>query len=85
MRHATLASSSRKTLSVFLNVYINDLFYEVYRTNIYNFADDTTPHASCFELNKVIIDLDSNVILEWFRDNYMTLNEDKCHLLVYMK
>ena len=67
------------------NIYINDLFYEVTRTDICNFADDTTPHASGFELNEVLIDLehDSNLILEWFRDNYMTLNEDKCHLLVY--
>ena len=49
------------------------------------FADDTKPHTSGFELNEVLINIehDSNLILEWFRDNYMTLNEDKCHLLVY--
>ena len=66
------------------NIYLNDLFLEIGQTNICNFADDTTPHASGYELNEVLINLehDSNLILEWFRDNYMTLNEGKCHLLV---
>ena len=66
------------------NIYLNDLFYQVDYTSICNFADDTTPHASGRELNEVLIVLehDSNLILEWFRDNYMTLNESKCHLLV---
>ena len=66
------------------NIYLNDLFLEIGQTNICNFADDTTPHASGYELDEVMINLehDSNLILEWFRDNYMTLNEGKCHLLV---
>ena len=65
---------------------MNVLFYEVTRTNICNITNDTTPHASGFELNKVFIDLehDSNLILEWFRDNYMNLSKDKYHLLVQL-
>ena len=49
------------------NIHIDDLLYVVTRTNICNLADDTTPHATCFELNEVLIDLehDSNLILEW--------------------
>ena len=66
------------------NIYINDLFYIVDQTSICNFADDTTPHASGYELNEVLMRLehDSDTILNWFRDNYMILNESKCHLLV---
>ena len=61
------------------------LFYYVNRTNLCNYADDTIPHTSGYKLNEILIDLehDSNLILEWFRDNYMTLKESKCHLLVY--
>ena len=46
------------------------------QTDICNFADDTTPHTSGFELNDVLIRLehDSNVLLQRFRDNFMTLN-----------
>ena len=66
------------------NIYINDLFFEVDDTSICNFADDTTPHASGDVLKDVMIQLehDSNTLLDWFRDNFMTLNEGKCHLLV---
>ena len=27
------------------------------------------------------VEHDSSILLEWFRDNFMTLNADKCHLL----
>ena len=43
-----------------------------------------TPHASEDVLKDVMIQLehDSNSLLDWFIDNFMTLNEGKCHLLV---
>ena len=65
------------------NVYINDFFYDIDQTDICNLADDTTPHASGFKLKDVLLRLmhDSDILLEWFRDNFMTLNEGKCHLL----
>ena len=49
-----------------------------------NYANDTTPHASGYLLNYVMIQLDhdSNTLLDWFRDNFMTLNEGKYQLLV---
>ena len=44
----------------------------------------TTPHSSGFDLKQVIIDVehDCSFLVEWFRDDYLTLNADKCHLLV---
>ena len=66
------------------NIYINDLFYAVEYADICNFADDTTPHCSSTDINEAITNLehDCNLLVEWFRDNYMTLNASKCHLLV---
>ena len=39
------------------NVYINDLFYNIDQTDICNFADDITPHASGYELKDVLLRL----------------------------
>ena len=66
------------------NIYINDLFYAVEYADICNFADDTTPHCSSTNVKEAVTNLehDCNLLVEWFRDNYMTLNASKCHLLV---
>ena len=55
-----------------------------FRGSICNFAVDTTPHASGHVLKDVRIQLehDSSTLPDWFRNNSMTLNEGKCHLLV---
>ena len=29
------------------------------------------------------VEHDCSILVEWFRDNYLTLNADKCHLLVF--
>ena len=65
-------------------IYLNDLFYAVENTDICNFADDTTPHSNRFDLNHVMTDVehDCSILIEWFLDNFLTLNVDKCHLLV---
>ena len=65
------------------NIYLNDIFYFVEYTEVCNFADDTTPNSCGYDVNEVLTDVehDSTILLEWFRDNFMTLNADKCHLL----
>jgi hypothetical protein len=42
------------------------------------------PYACSTDINEAITNLehDCNLLVEWFRDNYMTLNASKCHLLV---
>ena len=40
------------------NIYLNDLFYTVEDTDICNFADDTIPHASGFNLKDVMTDIE---------------------------
>ena len=66
------------------NVYLNDLFYAVQNANVCNFADNTTPHASGYDLKEVIVDVeqDCTISVEWFRDNFLTLNADQCHVIV---
>ena len=66
------------------NIILNDLLYAVENAEIYNFSDDTTPHSRDIYLKEVMMDVehDNSVVLEWFRDNYLSLNADKCYLLV---
>ena len=66
------------------NIYLNDLFYLTESTEVCNFADDTTFFASDENLNSLIKRLkhDSLLAIEWFQNNNMKLNQDKCHLLV---
>ena len=45
------------------NIYLNDSLDAVKNTEIYNFADDTTPHSSGFDLKEVIIDVEHDCLL----------------------
>ena len=66
------------------NIQLNDLFYVVENSEICNFADDTTPHSSGYILKNVMIDIenDCTILIDWFRDNYLTLHAYICHLIV---
>ena len=66
------------------NIYLNDIFYFVEYTNVCNFADDAAPHSSGYNVNEALtnVEHDSLILLEWFCANFMTLNDDKCHLLI---
>ena len=48
------------------------------------YADDNTPYTSDFNLEEVIqkLELITNNLFEWFKNNHMKANADKCHLLV---
>ena len=66
------------------NIYINDIFYALKGVNIRNFADDTTPYVCDSNLKSVLETLEHNSELAnaWFEMNYMTLDTDKCYLLI---
>ena len=66
------------------NIYLNDLFFLTESTDVCNFADDTTFYACDRNLNDLInrLEHDSFLATEWFENNSMKLNDDKCHLLV---
>ena len=68
---------------ILFNIYLNDLFYFLH-CDICNFADDTTPSVCDKDLEFVICQLEehSQVAINWFENNYMKMNSDKCHLLI---
>ena len=69
---------------VLFNIYLNDLFYLTEMTQVCNFADDPTFYVCDKDLNILInrLEHDTSLAVEWFENNFMKLNQDKCHLLV---
>ena len=60
------------------------MFWLNEETDICNYADDTTPHACDIDIQNLIRRLEHDCLLaiDWFDNNYMKLNEDKCHVLM---
>ena len=52
--------------------------------DIANYADGTTPYALDLKLENIVELLEENAdkLFEWFSNNYLKGNPDKCHLLV---
>ena len=67
------------------NVFVNDIFWFAHRTKICNYADDTTIFACHPDFDTVIKQLeeDSSVIVKWFSDKFLKLNDGKCHLMIF--
>ena len=65
------------------NIYLNDLFFQLADTHVCNFADDTTLNACDLDLHNVLHELEDNSLtaILWFENNYMKLNQSKCHFL----
>ena len=72
---------------ILFNFYLNDLLYltEMTQHEACNFADDTTFYVYDKDLNILINRLEHNTALPfvWFENNFMKLNQDKCHLPVF--
>ena len=66
------------------NIYICDIFFNIIKCDIASYADDNTSYNFDFNLDNVISNLEksTNSLLNWFRENHMKANADKCHLLV---
>ena len=60
------------------------MFYDINDCDIVSYADDNTPYVSSSNLDAVINKLEesTNKLFQWFRNNHMKANADKCHLLV---
>ena len=52
--------------------------------DICNFANNTTPYVCDKNLEFVLIELENHpdMAFNWFENNYMKINLDKCHLLI---
>ena len=60
------------------------MFNNIDKRNITSYAEDNTPYTSDFNLEELIqkLELTTDNLFEWFRNNHMKANADKCHLLV---
>ena len=67
---------------ILFNIYLNDLLWVI--GDCCNFADDTTIFACDKELSNVkqILEQNSDKAIQWFKENYMKLNTDKCKVII---
>ncbi|SMN17588.1 hypothetical protein CRYPA_887 [uncultured Candidatus Thioglobus sp.] len=72
---------------ILLNFCINDIFYSVDFSTIYNYADDNTLSYADHDLKNVIskLESDSQKMLDWFANNLMQANPDKFQALAIGK
>ena len=66
------------------NIHLCDLFYFLENTDIASYADDNTPYSAQENRETVIniIETSSQVLFDWFSDNFRKANSGKSHLLM---
>ena len=69
------------------NIFINDLYLWVSKTNLLNFADDNTISAAANTIEKLTstLEQDSQAAVDWFEINEMIVNPDKFLAIVVKK
>ena len=69
------------------NVFINDLYLWVSKTDLLNFADDNTINAAENIIEKPIstLEQDSQAAIDWFKIDEMIVNPDKFQAIVLKK
>ena len=65
------------------NIFLCDLFLIMDNIDCASYADDNTPYTTGCSIEEVIEKLEnaSKVLFQWFSDNQMKANPDKCHFL----
>ena len=65
------------------NIFINDIFLFVESSNVCNYADDNTLFAFGKTFDEVTRKLQNDFLIldEWFFNNFLVLNSDKCHFM----
>ena len=65
------------------NVFLVDLFFTVNDIDIASYVDDNTPYMIADNVDDLITSLEqaSNGLFEWFKNNLLKSNADKCRLL----
>ena len=74
-------------VTILFNFFISDMFLMLGHTYFASYADDNTPYTVNENAEEVIRTLEqiSKPLLQWFKDNKMKLNSDKCHLILSRK
>ena len=71
--------------SLLFNIFLCDLFLIMENTDIASSADDNTPYTTGNSIEEVIQKLENaaKMLFQWFNDNQMKANPDKCHFLCH--
>ena len=66
------------------NLFMNDIFYFIDKSQLANYADDTTAYLSKVGIFPFLhtLKVETEVVLNWFKINEMKSNSEKCHLIV---
>jgi hypothetical protein len=69
---------------LFFNIFINDLFLFIEKTEICNFADDNTIYSCGHDLSLLVNHIihDMKIVLKWFTINSLKANPDKFQFMV---
>ena len=66
---------------LFFNIFLNDMFWFIEKTDILNFADDQTSVSDVIEN----LQSDLKIALKWFKDNRMIANPGKFQFMILSK
>ena len=68
---------------LFFDIFVSDLFLVLSDIEFASYADDNTPYIVKNNIRSVIASLENTTIelFEWFSDNQMKDNPDKCHFI----
>ena len=63
---------------------MNAYGFEIDSVDIASYADDTTSYVCLEDIDLIIekLEVKTNGIFQWFNENAMKANADKCHLLI---
>jgi hypothetical protein len=60
-------------------IFLNDIFYSIHNSELYNYADDNTLSYADTDINKLIktLEEESKILINWFSINKMKANPEK--------
>ena len=72
---------------ILFNIFVNDLFLCLTKSDLHNFADDNTISVTFKNLNDLLrtLEKESESAIDWFRSNNMIGNPDKFQAIVINK
>ena len=64
---------------ILFNIFLNDIFYFIHNSELYNYADDNTLSYADTDINKLIktLEEESKILINWFYINKMKANPEK--------
>ena len=70
--------------SLLFNLFLCDLFLFAEEADIMSYADYNTPHVCSKNIDITLEKLEEvrKVLFEWFSNNFLKANVDKCHLIL---